>query len=302
MKISVIIPCYNYSQFVTEAVCSVYNQTYKNIECIVVNDGSTDNSLMVLNKLKSDKYSDLLIIDKENGGLSSARNAGLKKSSGDLIAFLDADDLWLSSKISNQVQIFETTNADIVFSDYKLLEQGKMIDHNEEEVSQELGIINFIEKNPCRSSASGIIIKRHVFEKVGYFDLNLRSLEDLDYWFRCSLMGFKFKYCNQKDVILRSHNDSMMSNHLKMYFYHYLLLENQLTLIKKINLPKKELIKAVRSRLGIIRWYAYQLKRPDLCINTYLFGIMHWGIFFFNPFLVKMFIKDIIFLIKSKKK
>ena len=93
-KISVIIPVYNVEKFLKRCVESVMKQTYRNIEVILVNDGSTDGSLGVAKELQK-KYPQIIIVNKENGGLSSARNAGIKASSGDYIAFLDSDD-WVT--------------------------------------------------------------------------------------------------------------------------------------------------------------------------------------------------------------
>lgn len=93
--ISVVIPVYNVENYLERCVKSVIKQTYRNLEIILVNDGSTDGSLEVCKKLKK-RYSQLIIIDKPNGGLSSARNAGIKVSNGEYIAFLDSDD-WVTS-------------------------------------------------------------------------------------------------------------------------------------------------------------------------------------------------------------
>lgn len=94
-KVSVIIPVYNVEKYLERCVESVMRQTYKNIEVILVNDGSTDGSLKVCKTLQ-EKYPQLIIVDKPNGGLSSARNAGIKNSHGEYIAFLDSDD-WVTS-------------------------------------------------------------------------------------------------------------------------------------------------------------------------------------------------------------
>ncbi|MBR2740742.1 MAG: glycosyltransferase family 2 protein [Oscillospiraceae bacterium] len=93
--ITVIVPVYNTEKYLSRCVESIMEQTYKEIEVILVNDGSTDNSLSVCNKL-CEKYPQLIIVDKVNGGLGSARNAGIKMAKGDFIAFLDSDD-WVAA-------------------------------------------------------------------------------------------------------------------------------------------------------------------------------------------------------------
>ncbi|HCA58980.1 MAG TPA: hypothetical protein DEP46_13490, partial [Blastocatellia bacterium] len=100
--VSAIIPNYNYARYVGEAVESALGQTYPNIEVIVVDDGSTDNSLEVL-----EQYRDRIkIIAQKNSGVCVARNRGVAESEGEYIAFLDADDVWLPEKIEKQVEKF----------------------------------------------------------------------------------------------------------------------------------------------------------------------------------------------------
>ncbi len=117
-KVSVVIPCYNQAQFLLDALNSVFSQSYDNWECIIVNDGSTDNTEeLALEWKKKDcrfKY-----IFKENGGLASARNAGLNVATGQYLQFLDADDIIAKNKF--QLQIFElskTKNYALCYCDY----------------------------------------------------------------------------------------------------------------------------------------------------------------------------------------
>jgi glycosyltransferase involved in cell wall biosynthesis len=115
-KVSIIVPCFNQSDFLDECLNSVYKQTYKNWECIIVNDGSTDNTDLISRKwIEIDKR--FKYVQKENGGLSSARNAGLSKAEGDFIQFLDSDDLLNQQKLELQLSFFSEM-IDIVICDY----------------------------------------------------------------------------------------------------------------------------------------------------------------------------------------
>lgn len=116
-KISFIIPVYNAEKYVSRAIESVLNQTYKNIELIIINDGSKDSSLSIC---KSYQAADnrIIIIDKENQGVSSARNDGIKKASGDYIMFLDADDYVEKNIIEDSIKIIELNNVDMVRYNY----------------------------------------------------------------------------------------------------------------------------------------------------------------------------------------
>ena len=108
MKISIIIPAYNAAKYIKRCVMSLKNQTYKNIEIIVINDGSTDNTLDIINDL------DIIVIDKENGGVSSARNMGLDRCTGDYIIFVDADDYVEKNYLEDIVNVINEYNYDII--------------------------------------------------------------------------------------------------------------------------------------------------------------------------------------------
>src|SRR5690606_30977259 len=104
---SVVIPFYSNVNWLMEALNSVQEQSYKNIEVLVINDGSKENVSLI-----KDKYDmDLRIINKENGGPASARNLGIEKSSGKYIAFLDSDDIWLPDKLQRQIKFMEEKNS-----------------------------------------------------------------------------------------------------------------------------------------------------------------------------------------------
>lgn len=113
--VSVIIPIYNSEKFIQECINSVIGQSYKNIEIILVNDGSTDRSSIICEEFCC-QYSNIIIIHKENGGAGSARNAGLDRASGDFIMFVDSDDYIASDIIEKLLECHYNTNADITAS------------------------------------------------------------------------------------------------------------------------------------------------------------------------------------------
>lgn len=115
--ISVIIPVYNVERFVAQTLDSVLEQTYENWEAILVNDGSTDNSLEILQKYAK-KDARFKIINKQNEKLPAARNDGLKKAVGEYITFLDADDIWYPQFLEFMLQAMKTENADVVWCRY----------------------------------------------------------------------------------------------------------------------------------------------------------------------------------------
>ena len=128
--VSIVIPTYNCGQYVEEAVDSVLNQTYRNLEIIVVNDGSTDDTASRLEKYKDQGC--VRIVSQANRGLSGARNVGIGFSSGEYVALLDSDDRWLPDKLERQLACFqELEGVDMVFSDFSAIDpEGATISDN----------------------------------------------------------------------------------------------------------------------------------------------------------------------------
>lgn len=122
MLVSIIVPCYNQAQYLTEALESVWKQSYENWECIIVNDGSNDHTEQVA-KLWQNKSDRFKYVYKENGGLSSARNSGLRIATGDYIQFLDADDSLSQGKLQGSIDIFKkylSKNIQIVITNFRM--------------------------------------------------------------------------------------------------------------------------------------------------------------------------------------
>ena len=121
IDISIIVPIYNAEKYVEETIKSIIDQTLKNIEIILVNDGSTDGSKQICEKyLNLDKR--IILINKENGGLADARNAGLKIASGKYIMFIDADDLYEPDSCEHMYKTIEETNSDYVIGNYQMMD------------------------------------------------------------------------------------------------------------------------------------------------------------------------------------
>jgi len=127
MKISIIIPIYNIDDYLDRCMLSVITQTYKNLQIICVNDGSTDNSLNILQKY-ADEDKRIIIVNKENGGLPSARKAGLEIADGDFIFHLDGDDFIPNDAIESLVNKQQGTGADIVLGDFVYYKNNKSIE------------------------------------------------------------------------------------------------------------------------------------------------------------------------------
>ncbi len=181
-RVSVIIPSYNREWIIREAIDSVLNQKYRNFELIVVDDGSTDNTVKILSSYR-DK---ITVIRQENKGVSAARNRGIKKASGHLIAFLDSDDLWLPYKLEKQVEFFNS-NPDALICQTEEIWMKNQVRVNPKRRHKKLsGMIFKPSLSLCLVSPSAVMIDKKLFDIVGLFDENLPACEDYDFWLRIS--------------------------------------------------------------------------------------------------------------------
>jgi len=216
-KVSVIIPAYNSGKHICEAIDSVLNQTFKDFELIVVDDGSTDDT-----KKKIIKYIDKIVyVYQENAGASAARNLGIVKSSGGYIAFLDSDDIWLPRKLEQSIEFLEKKGFDwMCTSRFSITEKGEKIERRvepESGICDETGKVNRLEVclfnlNFNLALTSTVLIKRKCFEVCGIFDEKLKICEDLDLFIRFKEYGLTCGYLDKLLTIKRSHATSLSRN------------------------------------------------------------------------------------------
>jgi glycosyltransferase involved in cell wall biosynthesis len=178
-KVSVIIPTYNRENFITKAIDSVMAQTYRNVEVVVIDDGSTDNTFSLVGQYgKTVTY-----FYQENRGIAGARNAGIRKSNGDYIAFLDSDDYWVPEKLERQMELFQKhPEYGMVASQCaSVLLNGSFRSKNRQGKSGWVFIDLFM-KNFIRTSSA--VITRECIDTVGLFDEGLTECEEYDLWLR----------------------------------------------------------------------------------------------------------------------
>ncbi len=192
--VSVVIPAYNCAEHIAEALDSALAQDYANKEIIVIDDGSTDDTVQVL-----ETYADQIrLIKQENSGSAVARNRGIEESRGELIAFLDSDDLWLPGKLSLQVAYLAAhPETGLVYNnwlEWNVDESGQYtlptippIPENQFEIieSKSGWIYNQL-INDCIVHTTAALVRREILEQSGYFDPSLRKGQDYDLWFRIS--------------------------------------------------------------------------------------------------------------------
>jgi glycosyltransferase involved in cell wall biosynthesis len=197
--VSVIIPVFNTDKYLDAALKSVFSQTYSNMEVIVIDDGSTDDSATIAKSYTAVRY-----FHQKNKGVSAARNIGLEESNGEYIAFLDADDLWKPKKTEEQVHfMMQHQNVGLT---------GTYAENFLEEGTQLPG---WLKNDPNWSKHEDYIIpstmmaRRSVFERVGVFDTNLPSGEDTDLLWRVREFGIELDILEKILVRRRFHGENL---------------------------------------------------------------------------------------------
>lgn len=189
VKISVIIPTYNRKSLVLEAVQSVLAQEPKNYEVIVVDDGSVDGTVEFL----SDLHLPISVIQKQNGGVSSARNVGIKAARGEFVAFLDSDDLWLPGILKAQSEFLDShPEIYLVYTDQYIESEDKRLEKTRfnlepmtPEQKRKFDRPSFVTQQiPIHISA--VMIRKSVFNEIGFFNEDLKVHEDTDIYNRIS--------------------------------------------------------------------------------------------------------------------
>ncbi len=215
VKITVIIPCYNQAHFLNESVGSVLAQSYTNWECIIVNDGSIDNTEIEALGL-TEKDNRIKYIKKENGGLSSARNKGLDEATGDYIQFLDSDDMITPDKFETSLRI--GNNADVIISGFKMFSKE----------NPDIPLPFKLSANDCNFNSilldwdvqfvfpphSGIF-KSYLFENLR-FNETLGAREDWLMWLEIYRKNIKTVFIDEPMALYRSSSDSMSQKRFLM--------------------------------------------------------------------------------------
>ncbi|MFC1668274.1 glycosyltransferase [Chlamydiota bacterium] len=251
-KVSVIIPVYNKAKYISFALQSVLNQTVKDIEIIVIDDGSTDN----LKEVIKPYLSRITFYEQKNQGASTARNKGIEFAKGDFICLLDADDIWLPNKIEKQLDVFRLyPDCGLVYSN------GIVIDENGEETGSIIhnsrfrgynGLIfrKLLMKNVIPTLS--VVIKKKFIVNSLLFDSKYKASQDYDFWLRLAkkcefyyINEVLFKYRITKDGITAKYNEIMYQDHI--------------TILKNIdNEIKLNVIDKIFKQIGLsLHYYAW---------------------------------------------
>lgn len=215
--VSIIMPSFNAELYIREAIDSVLNQTYKNWELIIVDDGSTDCTAKVAkNRLVRDKR--IHYYFQENGKQGKARNFGISKSKGVFLAFLDADDLWLPEKLEIQLQEIIEKNVDLLFSDCYVFDNYE-IDNDSQKMNipttvfyDKSSLHLFLERN--RIPILTVLVKKEKVLDVGGFSevLAIQNIEDYHLWLKLLMTDCIFYTSDYVSAKYRVHNSSATSS------------------------------------------------------------------------------------------
>lgn len=213
--VSIVIPVYNGANYVREAISSAMVQTYKNIEIIVVNDGSTDNSEEIVREFSNK----VRYYKKTNGGVASALNYAIKKSRGEYISWLSHDDLYYPEKVKKQVRELSRINLrqrknTIVFSYIDALEMEtgtkisnfeKLISYSREDPLYTFSVLDGFFSSKINGCA--LLIPKSLFHTIGYFEPKYKTVQDYDLFIKFFRAGVKYLECDDVLVTSRHHRD-----------------------------------------------------------------------------------------------
>ena len=217
--VSVVIPVFNSEQYITECIDSVLGQSFQDFEIIIINDGSTDNTVDIVSKYKNDQ---IKLFHQKNSGSAAARNFGVEQASGNWIAFIDADDIWLPDKLKKQLDHC----SDHAWSHTDLYFHGDIYPKYTKTTkftSKHSGLIlkNLLVENSIGTSS--VIIKKEIFQETGGFNTELRALQDWDLWLRIA-EKHPVCYFDEPLVYYRVHSSSVSRNVRKTLPYHLCLI------------------------------------------------------------------------------
>ena len=252
-KISIITPFFNTEKYLARCIESVLNQSHQDIEFILVNDGSFDNSLAIA-KSFAENDNRIIIITQKNQGQSVARNNGIAKATGNYLAFLDSDDFWDKNKLKEQLKFIEDNKLDGCFVNYNALQKNGIKKISKKFEDNHIVTKEEIATNNCISgSCSSILFKKELINNTNLF-VPKRYNEDYDLWLRIIFNENKIGYLNKVLLTIDETRLSSSDNSIKMFFDHYYFLFKHLPLIiKKINPNKINHI--INTRLGYPLFY-----------------------------------------------
>jgi len=223
--VSIIVPVYNGEEYLQETIHSILSQDYQNIELLLINDGSSDGSEKLI-KAIAENESKIRYYSKENGGVACARNYGIDKAQGDLIAFCDQDDLWLPTKLSKQVPLFGNPKVGLVYTGAvaRYVEQNKDVSPDFSDKERGHVFDRLVEENMF--TCCTVVARKSLIKDAGGLDDDraLMGVDDWHLWLKLALVS-EFDYVEEHLAIHVFHGDNYSLNNEKMHKAELVCLE-----------------------------------------------------------------------------
>lgn len=229
--VSIIIPVYNAEKYILETIHSIIHQTYENYEVIVVDDGSTDSSIELIEHLEGNRFK---IISQKNRGASAARNIGIKNAYGDYIQFLDADDLMHPDKIKNQIEILKNEDKyTLAFCPWiRIYKHLEVLNYLKQDIDKDYNepykLLRDMWNGKGMVQPGAWLLSKELVSQVGYWDETISLNDDGEYFCRVILASIKIKFCSNAIVYYRSGLTTSLSKQrtYKAISSHFNSLEN----------------------------------------------------------------------------
>lgn len=242
-KVSIIIPVYNSAKYIKQCIDSVINQTYKNIEIIIVDDNSIDESIEIIKKIKDKRIK--LISIKKNKGVANARNTGIKNAIGDYICFLDSDDYWNKDKIEKQVNFIEENNYTFIYSSYIYLREN---DKHIAKVPKKLSYKDALKNTAIFTST--VMFNMKYLNKKDIMMPEIRMGQDTATWWKVLKKGIIAYGIEEPLVVYRVGNKSLSSNKIRALKRTWKLYQREdINILKKIYCFLCYILNAIKRRI-----------------------------------------------------
>lgn len=215
--VSVVVPVYNGAPYLEKTIESILAQDYSALEIVLVNDGSSDDSAELMDKL-AQQDERIRPFHKENGGVACARNFGISQAKAEFIAFCDQDDLWLPTKLSKQIPLFENENVGLVYTGAiaEYVEDNKSVAPNFDDKKRGLVFSRLVEENMLTCCTA--VVRRKFLEVVAGFDddIALMGVDDWHLWLKLAMIC-EFDFVEEHLAVHVFHGDNYSLNNEKMH-------------------------------------------------------------------------------------
>jgi len=269
---SIVIPTYNRAIKLEKCLTSLINQTYKNFEVIISDDGSDDNTEKVVEEARRKGLSIKYIYNQNWGGPGRPRNIAIKNAQFEWVCFLDSDDWWYADKLK-LILPYCNQNNDLIYHDFELYRKGKLTNRKHKGRQLKKPVFNDLFINDNCIVNSGVCIRKSVLEKVGGFseDRDLIAIEDFDLWLKCARITEKFKYVPEilggyeiSDDSITTNNTGLINRFDKLFALHKQYLNPSEIRLAEINWSyKKAVIYQSMSKTDCARKYYLMATRSN---------------------------------------